>query len=94
MYKVNFSSFDCQGPKQSLEGERQIRCRVYTSLVKCRSSLPVTVKKLYKKVCCTSRIIVLLFSLSFSMLTPSSLLKLPTYWGDSVEPDVYMENRL
>lgn len=49
MYKVNFSSFDCQGPKQSLEEERQIRCRVYTSLVKCRSSLPVTVKKLYKK---------------------------------------------
>ena len=45
MYKVNFSSFDCQGPKQSLEGERQIRCRVYTSLVKCRSSLPETLQK-------------------------------------------------
>ena len=99
MHKVNFFSFDFQGPKPSLEGERQIRCRAYTSSVKCRIYRDAVVfqwrQRNFTKKCAARTESLFGFFLRLSQCCcRRRFLKLPTNWDDTVEPDVYMENRL
>ena len=78
--KANFPGVDFLGPHSSFERERKIRCHLFTSSIKCeiRDFHAVVVqwrKEMYKKVCCTCKVVVLLIKpiacLTFSLLSPA-----------------------